>query len=218
MEIKNYLDNIKKMADDSGIECEIIIEKSRQPDKAIVELAYKYEADVLIMGRHGRRGLLKLLAGSMTSKVIGHGFPQVLVVPKNFTIAGEKILLATDGSSFSSLAAEEAISMAKNCTTLKKTFVLSVADREDRLPKAETLAKEVCEKIKNNDINTQCVPISAVGRPSDIIANTAKKYNIDMIIMGGHGKGLTKLLMGHVTEKVIAKALCGVLVVENTNA
>ncbi|MCI5132967.1 MAG: universal stress protein [Candidatus Electrothrix sp. EH2] len=35
-----------------------------------------------------------------------------------------------------------------------------------------------------------------------------------MILMGGHGKGLTKLLMGHVTEKVIGKAHCAVLVIE----
>jgi len=37
---------------------------------------------------------------------------------------------------------------------------------------------------------------------------------IDMVIIGGHGKGLTKLLMGHVTAKVIAKTHCAVLVVE----
>ncbi|MCW5208418.1 universal stress protein, partial [Desulfobulbus sp. US2] len=36
----------------------------------------------------------------------------------------------------------------------------------------------------------------------------------DMILIGGHGKGLTKLLMGHVTEKVIGRAHCAVLVIE----
>jgi nucleotide-binding universal stress UspA family protein len=35
-----------------------------------------------------------------------------------------------------------------------------------------------------------------------------------MIIIGGHGKGLSKLLMGHVTERVIDKAHCAILVIE----
>ncbi|MCW5210026.1 universal stress protein, partial [Desulfobulbus sp. US1] len=51
-ETKDYMDNIGKLADDNGITCEIIIEESYQPDKTIVELAYKHKADLLIMGRH----------------------------------------------------------------------------------------------------------------------------------------------------------------------
>ncbi|MCI5131137.1 MAG: universal stress protein, partial [Candidatus Electrothrix sp. EH2] len=49
---------------------------------------------------------------------------------------------------------------------------------------------------------------------SDVITQTAKDKEVDIILMGGHGKGLSKLLMGHVTEKVIGKAHCAVLVVE----
>jgi nucleotide-binding universal stress UspA family protein len=37
---------------------------------------------------------------------------------------------------------------------------------------------------------------------------------VDVILVSGHGKGLSKLLMGHVTEKVIGKAHCAVLVLE----
>ncbi|MCI5133081.1 MAG: universal stress protein, partial [Candidatus Electrothrix sp. EH2] len=110
-ESKEYIDQIKKIADDHDIPCESIVEESYQPDKTIVELAYKEQADVLIMGRHGKQGLLKLLVGSMTSKVIGHGFPKVLVVPKDFTSGGESALLAVDGSAASQAAADEIIGM-----------------------------------------------------------------------------------------------------------
>ncbi|MCI5167701.1 MAG: universal stress protein, partial [Candidatus Electrothrix sp. GM3_4] len=55
-EVTDYLDNIKKMADDNGIECDIVIEESYyRPEKTIVDLAYKHNADVLIMGRHGKK-------------------------------------------------------------------------------------------------------------------------------------------------------------------
>ncbi len=212
-ETHDYIHNITKMAEDSGIECEVIIEESYQPDKTIVELAYKHQADVIIMGRHGRRGLLKLLVGGMTSKVIGHRFPKVLVVPKDFIISGEKILLATDGSTNSRIAAEQAISMGKNCSTLKELYILSVAAGEDNLNQARKLAESVCKEAKEKIVQTKCVPIALVGRPSEVIADTAREKNVDMILIGGHGKGLTKLLMGHVTEKVIGRAHCAVLVV-----
>ena len=213
-DIKNYINNIKKMATDNGIDCEIVIQESYQPDKTIVDLAYQYKADVLIMGRHGKKGLLKLLVGSMTSKVIGHGFPQVLVVPKNFSIGGDKILLATDDSAFSRVAAEEALSMGVNCSALKEIYVLSVAKTDAELEYARAVAESVCEQAKEKKIDVKCFPMAAVGRPSELIAATAAEKKIDMILVGGHGKGLGKLFMGHVTEKVIGQAHCAVLVIE----
>ena len=215
-EVTDYLDNIKKMADDSGIECEIIVEESYyRPDKTIVDLAYKHKADVLVMGRHGKRGLLKLLVGSMTSKVIGHGFPQVLVVPNGFSIRGEKILLATDGSDAAETAAETAISMGKNCSDLKQIHVLSVTSSESELEQAQALTQAVCIQGQEQAPSVNFHPLALVGKPSaDVIAKTAEEKQVDMILIGGHGKGLTKLLMGHVTEKVIGRTHCAVLVIE----
>ncbi len=216
IEINDYLDRIKKMAVDHSIKCKIVVKESYQADKTIVDLAYKYKADLIIMGRHGRKGLLKLLVGSMTSKVIGHGFPKVLVVPKDFTITGKKILLALDGSKLSKMATKEAISMTLNCRTLKEINVVSVATSKAKLSDAKALVKSVCKKMVKRGIDIPCVPIAKVGRPSDILTKVAKKKNVDMIIVGGHGKGLSKLLMGHVTEKVIGQAHCAVLVIEKS--
>ncbi|MCI5222450.1 MAG: universal stress protein [Candidatus Electrothrix sp. AR4] len=213
-EIKDYIDNIKKMADDNSLECDIVVEESYQPDKTIVDLACQHNADILIMGRHGRNKLMKLLVGSMTSKVIGHGFPKVLVVPKDFSIGGDKVLLAVDGSEFSEMAADEAISMGVSCTTLKKVYALSVATNESKLDKARELVDAVCDKGKKKAPNVEFEPLALTGRPSEVIAATAKEKGVDIILAGGHGKGLGKLLMGHVTEKVIGRAHCAVLVVE----
>ena len=215
-EAKKYIDNIEKMAADNSIDCEIVIEESYQPDKTIVELSRQHKADVIIMGRHGRRGLLKLLVGSMTSKIIGHGFPRVQVVPQKATISGEKILLATDGSEFSQMAVEEAISMGENCTTLKEIYVLSVSTKEEGLDAARQHAENACAKMKGKIGDIECVSNALVGSPAEVITTVAQEKNVDLILMGGHGKGLSKLLMGHVTEKVIGRAHCAVLVVEKS--
>ncbi|CAK8714872.1 Nucleotide-binding universal stress protein, UspA family [Candidatus Electrothrix laxa] len=215
LEAREYMDNIKKLADDNEVPCEIIFEESYRPDKSIVELAYKHQADILIMGRHGKQGLLKLLVGCMTSKVIGHGFPKVLVVPKDFSIGGDKVLLAVDGSEASEAAADEIIGMGLHCTNLKEVYALSVTHSESGLEEAKALAEAACKKGQEQAPSVTFHPLALVGKPSaDVIAKTAKEKQVDMILIGGHGKGLTKLLMGHVTEKVIGRAHCAVLVIE----
>lgn len=214
-ETKEYTDNIKKLASDQDLSCEVFIEESYQPDKTIVELAYKHKADILIMGRHGKQGLLKLLVGSMTSKVIGHGFPKVLVVPKDFIIKGDKVLLAVDGSQASEAALDEIIGMGIHCTNLKEVYAVSVTPTESGLEEAQALVEAVCTKGQEQEMSVKFHPISLVGKPAaDIIARIAAEKEVDMILIGGHGKGLGKLLMGHVTEKVIGKAHCAVLVIE----
>ena len=52
------------------------------------------------------------------------------------------------------------------------------------------------------------------GVPFQEILNTAKKQQVDLIIMGTHGRtGLQHVLMGSVAEKVVRLAPCPVLVV-----
>ncbi len=216
-ESQEYIERIQKIAADHDIECEVVVEESYQPDKTLVELANKHKADVIIMGRHGRKGLLKLLVGSMTSKIIGHGFPRVQVVPKDATVFGEKILLATDGSESSRLAVDEAISMGENCTMLKEIYVISVSPREADLDIAKQRADDACARMKGKIGDVECVAMGLVGRPTEVITTIAQEKNVDLIIIGGRGKGLSKLLMGHVTEKVIGRAHCAVLVVEKTS-
>jgi nucleotide-binding universal stress UspA family protein len=52
------------------------------------------------------------------------------------------------------------------------------------------------------------------GEPFQEILDTAKKQQVDLIIMGTHGRtGLQHVLMGSVAEKVVRLAPCPVLVV-----
>jgi nucleotide-binding universal stress UspA family protein len=54
------------------------------------------------------------------------------------------------------------------------------------------------------------------GSPFDEIVSFAKAKDIDLIVMGTHGRGwLAHVLLGSVTEKVIRKAPCPVLTVHH---
>ena len=50
------------------------------------------------------------------------------------------------------------------------------------------------------------------------IIKTAKEKNMDLIVMGSHGRtGISHMLMGSVAEKVVRKAACPVLIVRDKN-
>lgn len=54
-----------------------------------------------------------------------------------------------------------------------------------------------------------------VGSPAEMILQQAKSQDVDLIILGSHGRsGLTRLLMGSVAEAVLRKAPCPVLIVK----
>jgi len=208
------LERIKIMAKNEGIDCKVVVVGSYQADKTIVDEAAKHKADVIIMGLHKKKGLSKFFIGSMTSKVIGHGFPKVLVVPRDYIISGESVLLATDGSEFSKMAARETISMAKKCTALKKITIISVARDESQHDWANENVNYASQLYDQADVGKELDAVALVGRPGDVIVAQAKEKNCDMIIMGDYGQsGLSEMLMGHVTQKVIATAQRPVLVI-----
>jgi nucleotide-binding universal stress UspA family protein len=54
------------------------------------------------------------------------------------------------------------------------------------------------------------------GKPHEFIIQEAKEKEIDLIVMGTHGKsGIKRVLMGSVAQNVIGHAPCPVLVVPN---
>ena len=53
-----------------------------------------------------------------------------------------------------------------------------------------------------------------MGSPAEKILELAKKENIDLIIMGAHGrKGLERVFFGSVADKVVTGALCPVMTI-----
>ena len=53
---------------------------SGDPREALIEVARSINADLLVVGSHGRSGLAKLLMGSVASHVVSHAPCNVLVV------------------------------------------------------------------------------------------------------------------------------------------
>ncbi len=139
------------------------------------------------------------------------------------TTGFEKLLVATDGSEFSKAAINEAIDIAKACSS--KLFVLSVIEMN---PEYEAIAPKLMEKAekeikrhldsvksKAEKEGVECEIIVHQGEePYQYIIDEAVKRKVKTIVMGSHGRtGLKRLMMGSVTARVIGHAPCRVLVI-----
>lgn len=63
-----------------GVEAEFTCVEGVVPDEIIAQ-ARSWQADLLVVGTHGRRGLSRLLMGSTAEHIIRHAGTPVLVVP-----------------------------------------------------------------------------------------------------------------------------------------
>lgn len=76
---RGYVTDVKKQAEEAGVAAETFIAET-EAYEAIISLAKEQNADIIVMGSHGRTGLKRLLMGSVTEKVISHAPYPVLVV------------------------------------------------------------------------------------------------------------------------------------------
>jgi nucleotide-binding universal stress UspA family protein len=82
----------------------------------------------------------------------------------------------------------------------------------------EMARKELAKRLIDNDPNPLSMRpvVMTSNAPALTIVNYAKEMNIDLIVMGTHGRGpMAHLLMGSVAERVVRLAGCPVLVVRH---
>jgi hypothetical protein len=208
--IRKHLESIKERASREGIPCETLICNDREPHQCIVKEASERQADMIIIGRRGSKGLAKLLMGEVAAKVIGYAPCKVLVVPKAAKIEFRNILAATDGSVHSNAALTEAIAIAKRCGS--HLIALSAMRDESERKEAENFSGQAAATAQKEGVSAEAV--TPAGRSFDAIVETAGGRGVDLIVMGTYGKtGLLKMLMGSSTERVIGLSGCAVLVV-----
>lgn len=65
-------DMIGKMAKAAGVPFTSVVTKAYSPYEGIIDAAKKRKCDAIFMASHGRRGLSKLMMGSVTQKVLSH--------------------------------------------------------------------------------------------------------------------------------------------------
>src|SRR5579885_924292 len=84
---------------------------------------------------------------------------------------------------------------------------------EQRLMALKELDQEI---VRLRDAGIKARSLMRVGAPFLEIIHAAQSENVDLIVMGTHGRsGLAHVLMGSVAERVVNKAPCAVLTIRH---
>lgn len=214
---REILDGVEAKAKARGVPVERLVRHGQDPAHQIVGQAEKRDADIIIMGRRGVRGLARMMVGEATIKVCGRAPCSVMVVPRNGQLPKQRILLATDGSSHSEAAGNLADRLAVLCG-LPVTIVSVMLPNQSDARRAEATAavERIRTMLSSRGVDAEAVAVESV-RPETGIITTAAAKGADLIIVGSHGRSglLEKVLIGSVSERVLGDASCPVLVVRS---
>jgi len=191
------------------------------PHKTIIDYSQRSSIDCIVMPTHGRRGIHRILLGSVTERVINTAeVPVVAVNPdggRPLTYPPRHVLVPTDGSRGAELALTEGISIAR--ATGATLHVLHVVETGSLGPDARSVLKEGELTERANEIMTEATEriedpsldtITSVvkqGEPSNVICNYIDENEIDLAIMGTHGQtDFSRYVMGGVSSKLVRKS------------
>ena len=141
----------------------------------------------------------------------------------------KRILISTDGSEISQKAAQSAIDLARAggaelfIISVKEPFPYSAISEMQPVPPQEffdaqeRIASErvgaVVSAAKAEGVGCQAHTVEAL-HPWEAILDHARNQNCDLIVMASHGRrGLSALLLGSETQKVLTHSMIPVLVV-----
>ncbi|OYR39445.1 universal stress protein UspA [Halorubrum sp. Ib24] len=146
----------------------------------------------------------------------------------------EHILIPTDGSDVAESAVEHALDLAEQYDAeVHALYVVDIdsvnlglgTEQVDRLKqgrfdemeelksKADEATGAVAARGAERDI--EVVEQISGGRPHTVIADYAENHDVDLIVMGSHGRaGVRRALLGSVTERTLRSTHVPVLVVD----
>jgi nucleotide-binding universal stress UspA family protein len=208
-----------------GVESEVVLERGPVAD-TILQFVKDQDIDLIAMGTHGRRGLDRIVVGSVTERVLRNARCPVLAVhnPAQATpetreepIQVRKILFCTDYSDNSPRALEYALLLA--CQYKAEVGLLHVLERSGGSKNLEAEKQDVLERLRSlapDDVKrcVTVVPAVRAGQPYQQILEHAAENQTDLIVLGVRGRNALDLaLFGSTTYRVIQLGSYPVLVV-----
>ncbi|MEM9556878.1 MAG: universal stress protein [Acidobacteriota bacterium] len=247
----SFDDVLERLEETSGSEMQRLLQKAESGDvmirehqrrgisvaPTIIEFATDHDIDLLVLGAHGRRGLRRLLLGSVAEEVVQTAPCSVLTLRAGEATATpqpwRRILVPFDFSS----GARHALRAAKELAARDHAMleVVHVIDTPiypavyglfgEPLPTPdfprlvtgveEHLATAV-DAVGGPDVT---VAVKAVaGTPADGVLSRADDTDPDLIVLATRGlTGVEHLLLGSVAEKIVRRSACPVWTVKGAD-
>jgi nucleotide-binding universal stress UspA family protein/enoyl-CoA hydratase/carnithine racemase len=193
------------------------IERGIAPADAIIKAIAEHHCDLVVMGTNGRRGLKRLMVGSVAKEVV-HRSPVPVLTTREETgraFSPQKILVAYDSSDDSLqavlLAAEWASVLSAEITLIHAMEPITYPDfyshytlRENHLTRLgqqchDALAAVGKEHLQNVTHETAVIYAQAAGG----ISEYASSHGFGLVVLATRGlSGIARALFGSVAERV----------------
>lgn len=204
------------------------------PAQGVLGYATEIDADLIVLGTHGRTGLDRALIGSTAERVLHHARCPVLTVPRLADQARTPdagfthILAAIDFSDASGPVVEHAWSLSRESgASFTLLHALEILSDEEARTWTEYRVGEFVEMRRQQVLSTlrSLIPTDAraqrrvnerieLGPAARTILRVAEDMSADLIVMGPQGRaGLGLMLLGSTTQTVVRRAGCPVLTV-----
>lgn len=206
------------------------------PADEILRFADEGGYDLIVMSSRGATGPGPWQLGSIAIRVTIASPHPVLVVknpaltpPERTRRVFERILVPLDGSD----TGEAALSLASEIAQLQKSRIIlfyalqpnvswagnvfggayaTIQEPENTSQSASSYLQGVQKRLAANGIDAEAILQN--GPPAELIINYARRESVDLIAMSTHGRsGISRWLLGSVTEKVLTHGGLNVLVV-----
>jgi len=213
-------------------------EKEDQPvDACVLSIAGDWQPDLIVVGSHGKRGLTRLLLGSVSFSLLCQSSCSVRIVKQAVFPAAENffnVLLPIDNTEHSKLALASISERPwhpstrfRLLTVLPPVFshgplpvsgsaaIYELNEETEELEQASATLKEQAETLARSLSKSHHVDSVAVrGDARDAIIEQAYNFPAGLIVMGNKPKtALSRFFLGSVSSAVALVAPCSVEVV-----
>ncbi len=202
--------HLDKMAQAQDVVLDLQVRRGPEAWQEIVDAAREHDADLIVIRRRGKRGLLaNLLVGEMVSKVVAHAPCSLLIAPRDARMWTRGVLVGVDPQVPGHGTLTQAARLARDCG-LPLHVLCVAADGADREAAAQALAAALAQARALHDRVEGEVQ---TGRPHQALIDAALARGADLLVVGRHGgTALARAWIGGTAQKVIGLASCPVLV------
>lgn len=209
-----------------GVAHETNVEWSAEIWPVVQRTIAEEQADLVVVGTHGRTGAQKLLMGSVAEEIFRKSPVPVLTIGPGVSGGSHhdgrfgNILLATDFGNESAAAARYAISLAQeNQARLTLLHVLRGSRHLNSGGPQRSVAEVLHHLIEivTPEAQLWCRPEAVIeyGEPAKAILHAAKVRGADLIVLGLHSVvatfGMETRSLRATAHRVVAHSLCPVL-------
>lgn len=198
-----------------------------EPKDLVGKVANEINADLIVMGSRGLKGLEAILGNSVSQYVFQlSSRPMLLVKDDLYAIKPiKRILVALDKSDSAKESLRVAIDLARDVEGSEIILVHTISNLSGKLedairdrPETDPVLADAISKVRRTGINYRCA--APTGKPGARICELADELNVNLLVLGSPDRrpsiakalpDLDRLLSGSLSDYVRVYANCPVM-------